>query len=190
MARGYVDEDALRFADALGAHTIQVVPPADVSPAARTALRPHPAVQPVHEIAWERILHANAATYAWTHAEWSPVASDFAAALSEDLEDELDLEASSAAIVDGDIVALSLVYRDSTPPILTAETTSRAASDGERLVEASVRRSLDVLAGRGIDLVTFDGHVTDPHFLPVWARLAPAGRWFRLVEIPPAGGGG
>lgn len=130
------------------------------------------------------------ATYAWTHAEWSPVASDFATALSEDLEDELDLEASSAAIVDGDIVALSLVYRDSTPPILTAETTSRAASDGERLVEANVRRSLDVLAGRSIDLVTFDGHVTDPHFLPVWAWLAPAGRWFRLVEIPPAGGGG
>lgn len=56
--------------------------------------------------------------------------------------------------------------------------------DGEHLVEACVRRSLDVLAQRGIADVEFDGHVSDPHFLPVLARLQPTGRWFRLVEIP------
>lgn len=189
MTRGYVDEDALRFADALGARTIQVVPPADISPSARTALRAHPAVRSVRGLPWDRVLTANAAIYEWTHASWSPVASHFATALSEDLEEELDVEASSAAVVDGDIVALALVYRDSSPPILTAETTSRSTADGERLVEASVRRSLDVLADRGVDLVTFDGHVSDPHLLPVWSRLRPAGRWFRLVEIPPADGG-
>lgn len=137
---------------------------------------------------WEDVLDANAAVYAWTHADWSPVARDFAAALSEVLEDDVDREASSAAIVDGEIVALALVYRDSIPPILTTETTMRHTSDGERLIEACVRRSLDVLADGGVDLVTFDGHVSDPHVLPVWVRLAPGGRWFRLVEIPPAGG--
>jgi len=188
MTRGYVDDDALRFADALGARTIQVVPPADVSSSARTALRPHPAVRSARDVPWEDVLDANAAVYAWTHAAWSPVARNFATALSEGLDDDVDREASSAAVVDGEIVALALVYGDSTPPILTAETTTRHTADGERLVEACVRRSLDVLGDRGVDLVTFDGHVSDPHFLPVWIRLAPTGRWFRLVEIPPADG--
>ncbi|RKS89435.1 hypothetical protein DEU37_1749 [Microbacterium sp. AG790] len=188
MTRGYVDDDALGFADALGARTIQVVPPADVTTASRAVLRPHPAVQSVRDLRWDDVLDANAAVYAWTHAAWSPVAPDFAAALSEDLEAEVDRDASSAAVVDGAIVALALVYHDSTPPCLTAETTRRETADGERLIEACVRRSLDVLAARGVELVTFDGHVSDPHFLPVWARLAPSGRWFRLVEIPPAAG--
>jgi len=147
MTRGYVDDDALGFADALGARTIQVVPPADVPAASRPVLRPHPAVQSVR-----------------------------------------DLPRAEAAVVDGEIVALALVYHDSTPSCLTAETTRRETADGERLIEACVRRSLDVLAARGVEWVTFDGHVSDPHFLPVWARLSPRGRWFRLVEIPPAGG--
>lgn len=188
MTRGYVDDDALGFADALGARTIQVVPPADVTAGSRAQLRPHPAVRSVRDLPWEDVLDANAAVYAWTHADWSPVARDFEAALSEGLEDDVDREASSAAVVDGRIVALALVYQDATPPILTAETTLRHTRDGERLIEACVRRSLDVLAARGVELVSFDGHVSDPHFLPVWARLAPSGRWFRLVEIPPVGG--
>ena len=47
-----------------------------------------------------------------------------------------------------------------------------------------IRRSLDVLAERGIEAVEFDGHVSDPHLLPVWTRLEPSGRWFHLVEVP------
>ena len=49
-----------------------------------------------------------------------------------------------------------------------------------------MRRSLDVLAARGVERAGIGGHVTDPHFLPVWTRLAPTGGWFRLVEVDAA----
>ena len=53
----------------------------------------------------------------------------------------------------------------------------------------TLRRSLEVLADRGTDVAEFDGHVSDPHFLPVWTRLSPDGRWFHLVEVPADGPG-
>ena len=56
-------------------------------------------------------------------------------------------------------------------------------------VADEVRRSLEVLADRGTDVAEFDGHVSDPHFLPVWTRLSPDGRWFHLVEVPADGPG-
>jgi len=43
---------------------------------------------------------------------------------------------------------------------------------------------MSVLAHRGLATADFDGHVSDPHFLPALSRLQPSGRWFRLVEIP------
>lgn len=91
--------------------------------------------------------------------------------------------------MDGRIAAACLVYRDSTPPVVTAETVARTTPDGELLVEGCVRRSLEVLADRGTDVTEFDGHVSDPHFLPVWTRLSPDGRWFHLVEVPADGPG-
>lgn len=187
MTRGFVDDSRLCFADTVGARTIQIVPPSRVLTEHRTALRPVAGIRAGDEVAWGDLLAANAATYEWTHASWSPVCGDFAEALSEDLEDELDLEATSVAIdVDGQIRAIAMVYRDSEPPIITAETVHPGDPEGERLVEAVVRRALDILAARGILEVDFDGHVTDPHLMPVWARLSPSGRWFRLVELNPA----
>jgi len=185
MTRGYVDDPALAFADALGARTIQVVPPAESTTTARAALRADPAVIAVDAVDRTVIEAANARIYEWTHASWSPVGPAFADALNEDLWDEIDTEASSVVRdATGRVLALALVYLDGETPLLTAETTDAAAPDGEHLVEACVRRSLDVLAERGIADVEFDGHVSDPHFLPVLARLQPTGRWFRLVEIP------
>lgn len=185
MTRGYVDDPALAFADALGARTIQVVPPAQTTTAARTALRAGPAAIAVGAVDRAVIEATNARIYEWTHASWSPVGPGFADALNEDLWDEIDTEASSVvADATGRILALALVYLDGETPLLTAETTDAAAPDGERLVEACILRSLDVLSSRGVVGVEFDGHVSDPHFLPVLARLQPTGRWFRLVEIP------
>lgn len=189
IARGYVDEDRLAFARALGARTIQVVPPAAVAVSARDVLRSHGAVRAATSASWDELRAANAATYEWTHADWSPVGPDFSLALNEDLAEELDAEASSIAVVDGRIAAACLVYRDSTPPVVTAETVARTTPDGELLVEGCVRRSLEVLADRGTDVAEFDGHVSDPHFLPVWTRLSPDGRWFHLVEVPADGPG-
>lgn len=189
MTRGYVDDDRMAFARALDARTIQVVPPADIAVASRTALRHHPAVRSAADVEWAQIAEANAAVYAWTHAAWSPVGPQFAEALNEDLADELDRDATSVAVVAGRVVAgrvvaNCMVYLDESPPVVTAETTAADTPDGERLVEGCVRRSLDVLAARGETDVVFDGHVSDPHFLPVWTRLGPTGRWFHLVEVP------
>ena len=186
MARGYANEDRMMFLRALGARTIQIVPPAHIDVAARSSLRPHPAVQSGASAGWADVRAANADVYEWTHASWSPVGEGFASPLNEGLEDDLDLEATSVAVVKGRIVANCMVYRDSLPPIVTAETTQADCPDGERLVEGCVRRSLDVLAARGVERAEFDGHVTDPHFLPVWTRLAPTGDWFHLVEVDAA----
>ncbi len=185
IARGYVDDAGLLFADALGATTIQIVPPARVDLAMRAVLRPHARVLPLAAVPRTRVEEAHAALYRWTHESWSPVTADFAFALNEDLWDELDVEASSVAVDDrGDILALALTYLDSDPALIVAETTARGVSEGERLVEGCIRRAMDVLARRGLTTVDFDGHVSDPHFLPALTRMQPTGRWFRLVEIP------
>lgn len=184
-ARGYVGDDSLRFADALGATTTQLVPPVRVDLEMRDALRSDPRVQPLAGVDRARVEAAHARMYRWTHESWSPVREGFAAAVNEDLWDEVDVDASSLAVDGaGGILALSLAFLDSDPALIVAETTSRAPQDGELLVEGCVRRTLERLADRGHARVDFDGHVSDPHFLPTLARLQPVGRWFRLVEIP------
>ena len=183
--RGYVDEVRMAFADSLGARTIQVVPPALIDVADRLVLRPHQAVGSARSVSWAELLQANASIYEWTHQTWSPVSPGFAATLNQGLEDYLDLDASSVALDrSGRITAVAMAYRDAVRPIVTAESVARDGPDGERMVEACIRATLDAFAERGIVEVQFDGHVSDPHFLPVWSRLQPNGRWFRLVEMP------
>lgn len=184
MHRGYVGDDLLHFADALGARTVQVVPPSIVDVAARTALRPHPSVVGADQVSWDALKRANATIYEWTHAEWSPVGPGFAEALDRILESGLDRQAASVALSsDGRIRALANAYTDRDDAEATVESVDPRDPLAERLVEGCVRRTLDVLAERGVDTVDFDGHVTDPHFMPVLARLNPRGRWFRLVEL-------
>ncbi|GAA3753630.1 N-acetyltransferase [Microbacterium kribbense] len=187
MTRGYVDDPRLAFAFALGARTIQVVPPARIELVRRTALRPLPGIAPGTEVPMSAIEDANASFYQWIHASWSPVSPEFVAAVNAGLKDDLDL-ASTAVAVDGQgrPRAVALVYGDTDPPVVCAETVRPDEPDGERLVEGCLRAALDALAERGLAEVEFDGHVTDPHLLPNWAKLAPSGRWFLLVEVPPA----
>ncbi|GAB3927355.1 hypothetical protein GCM10027613_42960 [Microlunatus endophyticus] len=131
MTRGYVDEERLAFADALGATTVQVVPPALIDVVGRFALRPYDAVVPGREVPWSRLLEANAATYEWIHASWSPVAEGFAEALNEGLEDDLDLDATSVAVdASGRIRAVAMAYNDVEPPVITAETVVRDEPEG------------------------------------------------------------
>ncbi|WJS92467.1 GNAT family N-acetyltransferase [Microbacterium testaceum] len=185
MARGYVDDEAMRFADALGARTIQIVPPARAALDLRRELRPHADVQPLAGVARSHVETAFAAMYRWTHENWSPVRDGFEHALVEGLWDDLDADASAVAVDDsGGILALALTFVDTDPALIVAETTTRDQPGGEHLVEGCIRRAMASLAHRGLTLVDFDGHVSDPHFLPALSRLAPTGRWFRLVEIP------
>lgn len=184
MTRGYVDEERILFADALGAHTIQVVPPCTVDVAARTTLRPHPLVLGAEAVSWESLKVANSTIYEWTHADWSPVGPGFAETLDRILDSDLDREAASVALgPDGHIRALANAYTDREGAEVTVESVDPRDPLAERLVEGCVRRTLDVCAERGVESVQFDGHVTDPHFMPVLARLNPTGRWFRLVEL-------
>ncbi|MBO0812825.1 MAG: GNAT family N-acetyltransferase [Microlunatus sp.] len=186
--RGYVDEQRMAFANALGARTIQVVPPALIDVSGRVVLRPHHAVGPGGSVSWAKLLEANASIYEWIHHSWSPVAPGFAGELNLGLEDHLDLDATSVAVDrSGRIRAAAMAYRAADTPVVTAESVAPDDPAGERLVEGCIRATLDTFAERGISEVEFDGHVSDPHFLPVWARLRPDGRWLRLVEIPPAG---
>lgn len=187
MTRGFVGTPELAFADALGARTIQVVPPTQVRVAAREALREVTAqTVPGTAVGPQVLGEAWASAYAWSHADWSPVGPGFAEALREDFENEVDLEASSVTLDEhGGVTAVCVVFADEAP-VLCGETVRREQLGGERLVESCLRRSLDVLAGRGADAVELDGHVSDPHWFPAWIRLDPSGRWFRLVEIEPS----
>lgn len=185
VTRGYADEPRLAFAYALGGRARQTVPPADVDTANRTVLRPMPGVATGADVSLDALRAANASFYRWIHEGWSPVGPEFAAVVNDGLEDDLDCDATAVALdTHGRIRALALVYRDDDAPVVCAETVERDEPDGERLVESCLRAALDVLAGRGIQRVTFDGHVTDPHLMPNWAKLAPSGRWFLLVEVP------
>lgn len=78
MTRGYVGASALEFTDALGARTIQVVPPSLIDIGNRRALRPAAEVAPGLQVDSDDLLVANAAIYEWVHASWSPVAASFA----------------------------------------------------------------------------------------------------------------
>ncbi|QAY59599.1 N-acetyltransferase [Microbacterium protaetiae] len=186
MTRGFVGTERLAFAFARGARTIQVVPPTRVATARRQALRPLATVAAAATLPFERVLAAHADMYEWIHRGWSLVSAEFASAISEGLDDDLDQEASAVAVgADGQILALVAVYRDSDPYVVCAETTRPEVPHGERIVEGCLRYALDALAARGIAEVDFDGHVTDPHLLPNWVKLGPAGEWFLLVEIVP-----
>ncbi|WP_156253334.1 GNAT family N-acetyltransferase [Pseudactinotalea terrae] len=191
MTRGFVGTPELAFADALGARTIQVVPPMEVDVAHRDRLRePTPQTTSGTAVGIEMLGAAWAGAYEWTHEDWSPTAPGFAGPLLEGLEDEVDLEATSVTLDGaGSVSAMCVAFTDDKTPVLCGETTVRDAPDGERLVESCLRRSLDVMAGRGVGAIQMDGHVSDPHWLPAWIRLAPTGPWFRLLEIDPAAGG-
>ncbi|WP_420111108.1 GNAT family N-acetyltransferase [Pseudactinotalea sp.] len=187
MTRGFVGSPELAFADALGARTIQVVPPMHVDVARRDALHEAtPETVPGSAVGLESLGPAWASAYEWSHAEWSPTAPNFAGALLEGLEDEVDLEATSIALDGGgSVVALCVAFTDGDVPVLCGETTQRDTLNGEQLVASCLRRTLDVLAERGVNAVEMDGHVSDPHWLPAWIQLEPTGGWFRLVEIDP-----
>jgi len=185
MTRGYVDSERVTFAFACGARTIQIVPPARVRTTRAEVLRPHGAVVAASRVPFAQVLGAHADMYEWIHRGWSPVGPGFAAVVNEGLLDDLDLDASALALDDeGRVRAIAAVYLDAEPPVVCAETTRPDEPEGERMVEGCLRHSLAVLADRGVTNVDLDGHVSDPHLIPNWARLAPAGEWFLLVEIP------
>ncbi len=180
--RGFVGTTAWGFGRALGATTVQVVPPVRIDLGQRELLPRDERVVGADQVTGEQVCRAWAELYEWTHRGWSEVGEGFAAALTEDLLEELDLAASSVALdAHGQIAAMALVFDDD-PVTICAETTAPDTAQGEHLVGACLARSLDLLAGRDA-VVEFDGHVSDPHFLPHWVALSPSGPWFTLMDL-------
>lgn len=106
MTRGYVASEGLAFADALGARTIQVVPPARAGVPGRAELPTDTRVLLAPSL--DVLAQAHVAMYEWTHADWSPVAADFAGALLEGFAEEIDRDASAVAIgSNGEVLAVS-----------------------------------------------------------------------------------
>lgn len=181
--RGFMDSPRWLFARALGASTVQLVPPVQIRTDNRARLHPDDRVIPAAACSPAALEAAWVAMYAWTHQGWADLAADAGPALADGLVADLDLEASSVVVGDdGQICALAYVFDDQ-PPTICAETTGSDVPRGEHLVGACLRRSLDQLAGRGLDLVEFDGHVTDRHLLPNWTGLSPQGPWFTIMHL-------
>lgn len=186
LTRGFITAENTVVFDDLGGRTVQMVPPSQVSVRKREALRTFPLVRSAASVSFDALRTAINSMYMWTHEEWAPVSSSHLnqPANSLGFPDEVDMEASSVAVGDeGEVNALALVFPDVDGPILIAETASKDAAGGERLVEGCLRRSLNVLAEQGVEIVEFDGHISDRHFFPNWMKVEPKGTWFRLVEL-------
>ncbi len=185
-ASGYQSSDLLRLLNSVGTKTIQEVPPSVVQTQSSRSLVSHHCAVSAREASFEALRDATTLFYLWTHESWAPVgkAEEALVCRSLGLPDEVDLDLSSVVIDEsGQVLALALVFPDEEEPVLIAETTRRDTPNGQGLVAACLKRSLELLAEAGIEEVQFDGHVSDPHFYPVWMSLSPRGEKFIIAEV-------
>lgn len=181
--RDYLGEPTLLFADSLGAQTLQMVPPATVPTASAQKLRGHASVCSARKVAYPDFEQAYINFYEWTHARWHPVSGDHRPVLARYATEAYNDYSSIAVSADGEVLAVIAVFPDEKPE-LCGETTAPAPPQGELILEACLRRSLEQLGKAGHSTVEADGHISDPHFFPAWLKTGASGRWFRLVEIP------
>ncbi|MDQ2839094.1 MAG: GNAT family N-acetyltransferase [Actinomycetota bacterium] len=136
--------------------------------------------------------------YLWNHASWSPADPVELGQLGVELLDGLLPALSVCAMRDGRPAAISWVFEE-TPSSVTvvAETVRATEPAGAKLVAATLASCLTNLHGAGLDgadihragntTVDLDGHITDPHLMPVLHTMpATATDPLLLVEIPPA----
>jgi hypothetical protein len=78
-------------------------------------------------------------------------------------------------IEDTDIAAMSLVAGETwdVRTMIICEAAPPDQPDGERLTRTSAAQSLNRLGRRGVRLVEFEGHETDPHTPGLFASLPP-----------------
>lgn len=181
--RDYLGEPTLHFADSLGAQTIQMVPPATMPTNSAQNLREHASVRSAQSVSYPEFEQAYVDFYEWTHASWHPVSGDHRPVLARHATEAYNDYSSVAVDVGGQVCAVIAVFPGDQPE-LCGETTTPAPHQGELLLEACLRRSLEKLADAGHSTVEADGHISDPHLFPAWAKTGASGRWYRLVEIP------
>lgn len=183
--RDYLGEPTLHFADSLGAQTIQMVPPAAVPTSSAQNLREHASARSARSVSYPEFEQAYVDFYEWTHASWHPVSGDHRPVLSRHAAEAYNDYSSIAVDAAGQVRAVIAVFPGDQPE-LCGETTTPAPDQGELLLEACLRRSLEKLGEAGHSTVEADGHISDPHLFPAWAKTGAGGRWYRLVEIPAA----
>ena len=183
--RDYLGEPTLHLADSLGAPTIQMVPPAAVPTSSAQALREHASARSARSVSYPEFEQAYVDFYEWTHASWHPVSGDHRPVLARHAAEAYNDYSSIAVDAAGQVHAVIAVFPGDQPE-LCGETTTPAPDQGELLLEACLRRSLEKLGEAGHSTVEADGHISDPHLFPAWAKTGAGGRWYRLVEIPAA----
>ncbi len=118
------------------------------------------------------------------HAAWSPLDEDVAGWLGGALAADVRPQLSAASWHGDEPAALAVAFPGAPHLTLLAETVHEHQPDGDRHLEAAVRRALAACAAAGTGLVEFDGHVTDPHLHPLLQRLPRVGTDpLDLVEV-------
>lgn len=181
--RDYLGEPTLHFADSLGAQTLQMVPPATMPADSAQNLREHASVRSAQSVSYPEFEQAYVDFYEWTHASWHPVSGDHRPVLARHAAEAYNDYSSIAVDAAGQVRAVIAVFPGDQPE-LCGETTTPAPDQGELLLEACLRRSLEKLGEAGHSTVEADSHISDPHLFPAWAKTGASGRWYRLVEIP------
>lgn len=183
--RDYLGETTLHLADSLGAQTLQMVPPATMPTGSAQNLREHASTRSARSVSYSEFEQAYVDFYEWTHASWHPVSGDHRPVLARHAAEAYNDYSSIAVDAAGQVRAVIAVFPGDQPE-LCGETTTPAPDQGELLLEACLQRSLEKLGEAGHSTVEADGHISDPHLFPAWAKTGAGGCWYRLVEIPAA----
>jgi GNAT superfamily N-acetyltransferase len=114
--------------------------------------------------------------YSWVHRGWAPVSSSQSLReVAATTIDELDRELSTGAWMGYRLVATAFAFRAGDALEVVAEAQSPAEPLAMYAVAQVVAGSLVRAAAAGIRQVDFDGHLSDPHLMPVLASLPHSG---------------
>lgn len=109
-----------------------------------------------------------ASWYEVIHRGWAPAApSAILRELFTGFVSQIDARRSVACSVDGDVVAVAFVFPGDQPPEILTE----ALRPEHPAARAAVASCMAATLRQSSGTVRFDGHVTDPHFAPLWATV-------------------
>lgn len=173
---------------AAGATVYQRCPPLQVdasTPQVRDWCRTH-AILPVQDLHDEDLDELWCTWYETIHRDWSPTSPHRTLLeLFAPLVEEIDPLRSTMCHVDGVPVAVAFVFPTDDPPEILTEALLPHHARARDAVASCMAAALAHMDRT----VRFDGHVTDPHFHPLWNTVpgvyAGANDPLDLVEIKP-----
>ncbi len=155
---------------AAGAEAYQQCPPLEFDASTRTVKQwcvDH-RVLPVVSLKGMDVAQVWTDWYEVVHRGWSPTAAhDELVELFTDLVDEIDPARSCACLVQGELVAVAFCFSGDTPPEILTE----AVLPGHPNARDAVASCMATVLSGFDQVVRFDGHVSDPHFAPLWSSV-------------------